>query len=120
MKKFNHYRFSFENLFFQYLKKQIELADMITQLYDYEELARNEYAESKGELNEEMNEVLQEMGLCFRWFEGDTGIMTIRNLETDLSLYGNGANPNNRKYALEMMNENISLNTDFELQIYFA
>ena len=117
MTNFNHYRFSFENLFFQYLKEQIDLTEMITQLYGYEEKARQEYADSKGELNDLENEVLQEMGLCFRYFEGDTSINTIRNLEEDLCTL---ANPTNKTYILELMKDNISLDTDFELQIYFT
>ena len=117
MKKFNHYRHSFEQQFFQFLVRQTNLTEMITNLYEYEEKARQEYAESKGELNDEMNEILQGMGLCFRFFEGETTINTIRDLETDLSTQ---ANLRNKKRVLELMRQDVSLNTDFELQIYFA
>jgi len=86
---------------------------MITKLYEYEEKARQEYAEGKSI----DSETLQEMGLCFRFFENDTTINTIRNLEEYLQSI---PIHNNRKTCIEFMNEAISNDTDFELQIYFA
>ena len=80
-------------------------------------VARQEYAESKGELNDEMNEILQGMGFAFRFFEGETTINTIRNLEVDLST---NAHPRNKERVLDLMKQDISLDTEFELQIYFA
>lgn len=116
MTNYNHYRFSFENQFFQYLKGQITLDEMIENLYEYEAKARNEYAENKGLNNDGSNEELEAMGLCFRFFENNTCITTIQNLLGYL-----GTQHHNNKYStLESMQEAISLDVDFELQIYFA
>jgi dephospho-CoA kinase len=116
MTNFNHYRYSFENQFFQYLKNQISLDKMVENLYEYESKARQEYADKNGLNNDGTNEDLQAMGLCFRFFEDETTINTIQNLLAYLGVQ----NHNNRKNCIEDMKNAISLDTDFELQIYFA
>ena len=115
MENFNHYRFSFENLFFKYLKGQITLESMIDYLYDYEKTAREEYAEKHDKFDMEHIDELNQMGFAFRWFDGDSLITTIRNLEGDLS-----AGNKNRERTLELMESAISLDTTYELQIFFA
>ena len=105
--KANHYRYSTEVLFHAYLQGRLdatELSQGLTKL------------ESK--LKEEMGEVEEsEKGISFRFGEGGTGVWTIRNIETDLSL---PSSHSNKQYLVEMMKEVIKLEPDYELQIEFS
>ena len=117
MKAFNHYRYSFENQFFQYLKGQISLEEMIDNLREYEEKAIEEFLDKeildKNKIYTE--EEKDTLGFAFRYFDGDTTINTLRNLEGDLS-QGN----RNQKRTLELMELAVSLDTTYELQIFIA
>lgn len=103
MKNLIEYRFSCENLFFKYLKKQITLEELVLGLRLVESIVRNE-----------LNDIDKtDKGLWFRFGKYDILATTISDVEKDLA-------NSNRQFRLEEMERVIGLDPNNELEIYFS
>jgi hypothetical protein len=105
MKNLIEHRFSCENLFFKYLKKQITFEELISNLKDIE------YTIIRNRINEGLPIV--GFNLWFKFGNDDTLVTTISDIEKDLC-------NSNRELRLEEFELVIGLDPNNELRIYFS
>ena len=101
MKNLIQYRYSFEVLFFEFLKTK-DIPTLETNLKKLETTILEQVEHKENE------------SLWFRFFEGNNLVNTIDSLIQDI------ISVKNRTYAIENMGNCISLNPEFELQIYVS
>jgi len=101
MKNLIQYRYSFEKLFFEFLKTK-DISQLETDLKELEQTILKQIPHKGNE------------GLWFRFFEGNNLVNTVSSLVSDIK------NERNKAYAIENMENCISINPDFELQIYVS
>lgn len=101
MKNLIQYRYSFEVLFFEFLKTK-DIPTLETNLKKLETTILEQVEHKENE------------SLWFRFFEGNNLVNTIDSLIQDI------ISVKNRAYAIENMGNCISLNPEFELQIYVS
>jgi len=97
------YRHKAEDLFFRYDKGQIDLVELISGLRDIEDHARKNIG------GDPM------ASLWFRFFKGDTGATTIREIEHDLNLPDSHRN---NKHMREQIKGSYDLNN--EIEVYYS
>lgn len=105
MKNLIHYRFTVENLFFKFIKKQIDLDELITLLYMVE--SEHRFVE---------NLPKDDKGLWFKFGKDDTLATTISSIER-IFMYDHKSN---QEFLLECMEAVCGLNPDNELQIFYS
>jgi hypothetical protein len=105
MKNLIHYRFTVENLFFKFIKKQIDLDDLITGLTKIE--TEHRYLNGLPKDDE---------GLWFKFGKHDTLATTILDIERTFM----HDTKNNQEFLLERMEMVCGLNPDNELQIFYS
>jgi hypothetical protein len=105
--KVNHYRYSTKVLFHAYLQGRLNPSELSESLTDLEVNLKEEMGETKE----------TDKGVSFRFGVDGTGVYTIGNIETDLSLPNSHGN---KKYLVEMMMDVIELEPSYELQIEFS
>lgn len=101
MKNLIQFRYSFEVLFFEFLKTK-DITKLETDLKQLETMILEQVEHKKDE------------SLWFRFFEGNNLVNTIDSLIQDI------ISVKNRAYAIENMGNCISLNPEFEIQIYVS
>ena len=105
MKNLIHYRFTVENLFFKFTKKQIDLDELITLLCMLE-----------GEHRLVENLPNDDKGLWFKFSKDDTLATTISDIERTFT----HDTRNNQEFLLERMESVCGLNPDNELRIFYS
>lgn len=105
MKNLIQYRFTVENLFFKFIKKEIDLDELITGLTKIE----TEHRYLNGLPNDDE-------GLWFKFGKDDTLSTTILNIER-IFMYDS---KNNQEFLLERMEAACGLNPDNELEIFYS
>lgn len=105
MKNLIHYRFTVENLFFKFTKKQIDLDELITLLCMLE-----------GEHRLVENLPNDDKGLWFKFGKDDTLATTISDIERTFM----HDTKSNQEFLLERMESVCGLNPDNELQIFYS
>jgi hypothetical protein len=105
MKNLIHYRFTVENLFFKFTKKQIDLDELITLLCMLE-----------GEHRLVENLPNDDKGLWFKFSKNDTLATTISDIERTFT----HDTRNNQEFLLERMESVCGLNPDNELRIFYS
>ena len=101
MKNLIQYRYSFEKLFFEFLKTK-DIAQLETDLKELEQTILEQIPHKENE------------GVWFRFFEGNNLVNTFSSLVSDIK------SERNKTYAIENIGNCISLNPAFELQIYVS
>jgi hypothetical protein len=105
MKNLIHYRFTVENLFFKFTKKQIDLDELITLLCMLE-----------GEHRLVENLPNDDKGLWFKFSKDDTLATTISDIERTFM----HDTKSNQEFLLERMGAVCGLNPDNELRIFYS
>jgi|LakMenEpi03Aug12_release.lakeMendotaPanAssembly.Ray.scaffolds.fasta_scaffold713119_2 hypothetical protein len=100
MKNLIEYRFYCENLFFKFVKEQINISELENGLLNMEN-------------NIGMKEVEPTKEIWFKFSKDDTLCTTINNLIKDLN------NPTNKEFRIVQMTDCYSLGGN-ELEIYFS